>query len=112
MASALSTVSSGNFEVPRSDEQLKALKILDRAAPWKALLQPQACLDWAARVENEFLGVLLLNTQEVEYPLMDESPPLGISLDYRDGRWQGEIACPALTWKVLGQYLLNYDDLE
>ncbi len=88
------------------------IKLLDPQALCQVLLQPQAALDWVARVENEFLGLLMINAQEATYPKVPDCPPLGLSMSFADERWHFDVACPATAWTTLGKYLTNYDDLE
>ncbi len=112
MSNALEAVGDDRSSLAAGATSEVTAKLLDPQAIGKALLQPKACLEWVARVENEFLGLLMINPQEAVYPEIPDSPPLGLSVDYTNERWQFEVACPSAAWTTLGKYIADYDELE
>ena len=79
------------------------LKLLDAAAPWKMLVSPQGCVQWATRFMNEFL--VPLQGQTIDIPAFDACPPLGVSLNMVDAQVEMDMVWPAETLNALASYI-------
>ena len=105
MAELLKTEQKSATVAPRSPEMLATLDLLKPTSQWKALISPQGCLRWASRAYLEFWA--LLNNDEIEIPDFPNSPPLGLTVDWNQQRWECELVCPAATWETIGKYLVK-----
>ncbi len=94
---------------PQNAAMQATLNLLKPNTPWIALVSPQGCLRWTSRFCNEYW--VLLSEQEVTLPDMPDSPPVGLTAEWHDRRWECEIVCPAATWKTVGQYLEMFNRL-
>ena len=94
---------------PQNTEMQATLKLLKPATPWKALISPQGCLRWASRAYSEFFA--LINDDEIMIPVMPDSPPIGMTVEWKQRRWECEIVCPANTWGILAKYIEAAKDL-
>jgi len=99
----LITTQQAKSSAPRSLQSETTLKLLQPKAPWKIIVSPQGCTHWTTRVINEFL--VHLGWQAVSIPDMPTSPPVGISVNLIEGRWECELVCPAETLKTVADYL-------
>ncbi|MGI9427906.1 MAG: hypothetical protein ACR2NM_04570 [Bythopirellula sp.] len=87
---------------PPLAEVQTTLQLMEPAAPWKMLIQPQGGLKWIKRVVNEYL--VLLEHGGMSLPPMPNSPPLGLTINWSGRRLACDLVCPADTWQTLAKY--------
>lgn len=109
MTDLLATAQKNATAAPQRPALQATLETLKPTAPWKALVSPQGCLRWTSRFYNEFL--VLLSDQEMKIPDIPDCPPVGITADWNDRRWECELVCPAQTWETLAEFLEAAKDL-
>ncbi len=109
MAELLNTNQKNKAVAPQSPLLQGTLPLLQPTSSWKALISPQGCLRWASRAYGEF--IVLFNNNEIIFPEMPDSPPIGVTVDWNQRHWECEIVCPAATWDTLAKYLEVAKDL-
>ncbi|MCH2115274.1 MAG: hypothetical protein MK171_10240 [Pirellulales bacterium] len=81
----------------------QTMQLLPEESAWKLLISPQGCAQWANRFVNELM--IYLSEQTVSIPEFPVSPPVGVSMHWRDSHIEGDIVCPGETLKALSEFI-------
>ena len=99
----LKSIDQGEMGLAKNGEVETTMKLLNAGAPWKLLISPAGCVEWAERFANEFLGNL--TGQTMDFPDFPTSPPLGITMHLSESRVESDLVWPAETLKTLAAYI-------
>ena len=90
-------------ELSDTEDVSTTLKLMEAEAPWKVLVSPQGCVQWATRFMNEFL--VPLQGQTIDIPEFNACPPLGMSLNLIDAQVETDMVWPVETLNALASYI-------
>ena len=105
----LEGIDKGEMGLARNAEVVTAMSHLQAEAPWKLLISPAGCVQWAERFANEFLGDL--TGQTMDFPDFPTCPPVGFSMHLVDSRVEGDMVWPVETLKALAAYIKTCQSL-
>ncbi len=99
----------GEVSLSSTAEMQATMKLMPDNAPWKMVVSPAGCVQWATRFANEFLVHLQGNT--IEIPQFPPCPPVGFSMNLADSRLELDMVWSAETLKALAAYTKTCQDL-
>ncbi len=99
----IDNVQKGVTGLSDSAEVQTTMKLLSDNAPWKMVISPPGCVQWATRFVNEFLVHLQGST--VDIPEFPPCPPVGISMNVVDARVEVDMVWASETLEALAEYI-------
>ena len=103
LTAMIAKVKEGETSLNENKQVQVTAKLLSERAPWKVFINPTGSMKWVGRFVNEFLANLNGQTQEIpDFPVC---PPIGISVNLADARFEGEMVWSHKTLKALAEYI-------
>jgi hypothetical protein len=103
VAEFLKSTNASEARLADSTSVAVTVKLLDGAAPWKALVSPSGCVQWFTRIMNKMMGQF--GGAAPPIPVYPDSPPIGFSMNLADGQFRGEMAWPVEALKALAEFV-------
>ncbi|MBA3484899.1 MAG: hypothetical protein H0T51_24130, partial [Pirellulales bacterium] len=108
VAAAIEEVLKGETGLAQSSATQTTVKLLDPQAPWLAVVSPQGCVAWATRFVNTFMAQFGQGVPTI--PAYPDSPPIGFSVNFSEGRLSIELVWPKDTLTSLATYIRKVQD--
>jgi hypothetical protein len=103
IAEFMKSTSGSDARLADSTSVAVTVKLLDGAAPWKALISPSGCVQWVTRIINKVMGQFGGAAPAIpDYP---DSPPVGFSMNLAEGQFRGEMVWPVESLKALAEFV-------
>lgn len=108
LAAVMKTIAAGDTGLAKSAANESTTKLLDDEAAWIGLVSPKGTVAWITRFVNKLLAQFGQGVPAV--PEFPETPPLGFSMRFGDGRISTEMVWPVEALRGTAEYIKKLQD--